>query len=55
LPERKWVSHIKGALTLDVLVEYLGLWDLLANRELNPDLEDSHIRQFSSSGKYSAK
>jgi hypothetical protein len=55
LSERKWVSDIKGAPTLDVLVEYLGHWDLLADRELNPDLEDSHIWQFSSSGKYSAK
>jgi hypothetical protein len=36
-------------------VEYLGLWDPLADRELNPDLEDSHIWKFSSSGKYSAK
>jgi hypothetical protein len=47
LSEGRWVTDINGALSLDVLVEYLGLWDLLADRELNPDVEDSHIWQFS--------
>ena len=51
----RWVADIKGALTLDVLAEYLGLWDLLAERVLQPDVEDSHILKFSASGQYSAK
>jgi len=51
----RWVADIKGALTLDVLAEYLGLWDLLAERVLQPDVEDSHIWKFSASGQYSAK
>jgi hypothetical protein len=55
LTERKWVTDIKGALTFDVLVEFLGLWDLLAERVLQPDVEDSHIWCFSASGQYSAK
>ena len=55
LTNMRWVADIKGALTLDVLVEYLGLWDLLAERVLQPDVEDSHILKFSASGQYSAK
>jgi hypothetical protein len=55
LTERKWVSDIKGAFTLDVLVEFLSLWDLLAEKVLRPVVEDSHIWCFSASGQYSAK
>ncbi|XP_022684049.1 uncharacterized protein LOC111257920 [Setaria italica] len=55
LTDRRWVTDIRGALTLDVLVEYLGLWDLLSERALQPEVEYSHIWRFSSSGKYSAK
>jgi hypothetical protein len=49
LTERRWVTDIKGALTLDVLVEFLG------ERVLQPDVEDSHNWRFSASGQYSAK
>ena len=27
LTNRRWVTDIKGALSLDILVEYLDLWD----------------------------
>ena len=43
LDNRRWVSDLKGALTLDVIFEYLQLWDFLENYELQPDLEDTHF------------
>ena len=55
LTNRMWVTDIKGALSLNILVEYLGLWDLLAERVLQPDVEDSHIWKFLASGQYSEK
>ncbi|CAO2038521.1 unnamed protein product [Urochloa humidicola] len=55
LTDMRWVTDIKGALTLNVLWEYFGLWHFLAGFELQPEVEDSHIWLFSSSGKYSAK
>lgn len=55
LNNRRWISDLKGALTVNVLLEYLQLWDLLENVELQPEVEDTHIWQFSSSGLYSAK
>ncbi|CAN6281013.1 unnamed protein product [Urochloa humidicola] len=51
----RWASDIRGALTLAVIGEYLGLWHFLARVELQPEVEDSHIWQFSSTGTYSAK
>ena len=50
MTDRRWVSDIRGALTVNVLIEYLGLWDLLLNVELQPELEDSHTWRFSASG-----
>ena len=55
MTDRRWVSDIRGALTGNVLIEYLGLWDLLLDVELQPELEDSHTWHFSASGVYSAK
>jgi hypothetical protein len=49
------ISDIRGALTVDVLAEYLGLWDLLSDVALQPEVEDTHIWQFPASGRYSAK
>jgi hypothetical protein len=36
-------------------VDYLHLWDLLSDFELQPDTEDNHISGLASDGKYSAK
>jgi len=55
LNNRRWISDLKGALTVDVIIEYLQLWDLLENFELQPAVEDTHIWQFSTSGSYSTK
>ena len=40
---------------MDVIFEYLQLWDFLGNFELQPDLEDTHIWQFSTTGTFSIK
>jgi hypothetical protein len=40
---RRWISNIKGALSVGVLVHYLQLWDLLPNFELRPNIEDRNI------------
>jgi hypothetical protein len=40
---RAWVSDIQGALTVGVVVEYLHLWDLLTDLELQPEVEDSYV------------
>lgn len=45
----------RGALTVIVLSEYLDLWDLLSEVRLQPSIEDTHIWQFVTTGKYSAK
>lgn len=52
--ERQWVADIRGALTVDVLAEYLAVWDLRSQLVLQPEVDDNHIWCFSDSGKYSA-
>ncbi|WVZ93865.1 LOW QUALITY PROTEIN: hypothetical protein U9M48_039818 [Paspalum notatum var. saurae] len=52
---RCWVSNIKGALTIQVLVEYLHIWELLEGVILQPDTPDTLIWRLSSSGCYSSK
>jgi len=55
LNNRTWVSDIRGALTVQVLIEYINLWELLSNVELQPDVEDTHIWTFSTTGQYTTK
>jgi len=50
-----WISDIKCALTVPILIEYLHLWKLLSNVILQPDVKDTHIWKFSASGSYSTK
>ena len=38
LHNRRWVSDIKGALTVEVLVEYLQIWDLVDDFNLHQDI-----------------
>ena len=43
----RWVSDIRGALTVNVLAEFLGVWNLIAHLVLQPEVEDIHIWRFS--------
>jgi hypothetical protein len=53
LQNRKWVSDIQGALTVQVLVEYLQLWNLLDRVELQQVTPDQHSWHLSKHGIYS--
>ena len=55
LDNRKWVSDIRGALTVTVLTEYIHLWELLSTVMLQQDVEDSHIWQFSTCDQYTTR
>ena len=55
ITDRKWISDIRGALNVQVLIEYLHLWNLLSNVELQSEVDDTHIWRFSTSGVYSTK
>jgi hypothetical protein len=51
----KWISDIKGALSVGVLTDYLQLWDLIFGVELQPEVEDKHIFSIAPNGAYSSK
>ena len=55
LHNRKWVSDIRGALTVTVLIEYIHLWELLSTVVLQQDVEDSHVWQLSTCGQYTTR
>ncbi|WVZ52503.1 LOW QUALITY PROTEIN: hypothetical protein U9M48_003556 [Paspalum notatum var. saurae] len=42
LSNRTWVSDIKGGLTVQVLSEYLHIWELVEDIALQPDAPDKH-------------
>ncbi|WVZ84849.1 LOW QUALITY PROTEIN: hypothetical protein U9M48_031834, partial [Paspalum notatum var. saurae] len=50
-----WVPDIKGALTVQVLIEYLHIWELLEEVIIQPDTPDNLVWRLSSSGCYSSK
>jgi hypothetical protein len=55
LSNRGWVADIKGALTVQVLIEFLKVWELVEGIVLHPDVPDHFSWKFSSSGQYSSK
>jgi hypothetical protein len=55
LLNRRWISDIKGALFVGVLVDYLQLWNLLSEIVLQPTIEDKHVFSIASDGNYLAK
>jgi hypothetical protein len=55
LNNHAWILDIHGALTIGVFIEYLQLWDILHDCQLQPDSEDKHIWMLLTNGKYSAK
>jgi hypothetical protein len=42
LMNHKWISDIRGALTVGVLTNYLHLWNALVGVELWSEISDSH-------------
>ena len=42
-------------LTLPMVLEYLQPWELLSTVQLQPEVEGTHMLQFSASGQYSTK
>jgi len=55
LADASWITDIKGALTLEVLAEYLELCDFLSDFSLQAEVEDVHVWQFSTTGQYTNK
>jgi hypothetical protein len=55
LTDRKWLTDIKGALTVGVFADLLDVWDELQSIQLHPDREGKHIFRFATDGIYSAK
>jgi hypothetical protein len=55
LLNRRWISDIKGALFVGVLVEYIQLWDLLSEVVLKQEIENKHVFSIALDGIYSAK
>jgi hypothetical protein len=55
LLNRRWISDIKGALSVGVLVDYLQIWNLMSVIVLQPTIEDKHVFSIASDGIYSTK
>jgi hypothetical protein len=55
LTARKWVSNIQGALTVGVISEFLHLWGILLNFDLQERVNDNHFWRLAANRKYSAK
>jgi hypothetical protein len=55
ITDRKWISDIKGPLTVGVLKDYLQLWDMTSVWQLQPEVEDKHVFSIAPNGIYSAK
>jgi hypothetical protein len=54
LDHNAWTSDITGALTVQVLLQFLQLIERLEELVLQPDMPDSFIWRWSPSGQYSA-
>jgi hypothetical protein len=50
-----WTADIQGVVTIEIIVEYIQLWELLLDIQLQPKVEDTHFWRLSANGKYSAK
>lgn len=55
LQARRWVRGISGGLTVQVIAEYIDLWDRLENFHLQPDVEDRVVWRWSTNGVYCAR
>jgi hypothetical protein len=51
----KWLEDIQGAISLEALMEYLELWDIISVVVLQEGVPDRHIWRLSTAGQYTAK
>jgi len=54
LHQRAWARDISGALTVQVLLEYLRVWALTVDTQLTPEVADKICWRWSSDGTYSS-
>ncbi|WVZ89606.1 hypothetical protein U9M48_035985 [Paspalum notatum var. saurae] len=52
---RSWGAGIQGALTVQVIVEYLKLWELVGDFTLQPSVADQHTWKLTNSGLCTSK
>jgi hypothetical protein len=50
-----WTANIQGVVTIEIIVEYIQLWELLLDIQLQPEVEDTHFWRLSTNEKYSTK
>jgi hypothetical protein len=50
LTDSRWIKHLCGTVTWQVIHEFLQLWDVLTIVHLQPETADRHIYRLSSSG-----
>jgi hypothetical protein len=55
LTDEKWTKDIQGELSIEALMEYLELWDIISDVELHGGIQDKHIWRLSASREYTAK
>jgi len=55
LNNNKWLEGIQGTLSLEALMEYLELWDIISTVVLQEGVPDRHIWRLSTTGQYTAK
>ena len=55
LHNRSWVQDIKGAHTVEVLLDYLHIWDIVEEIILQPEIPDHFRWKLSYDGSYNSK
>ncbi|WVZ70115.1 hypothetical protein U9M48_018809 [Paspalum notatum var. saurae] len=55
LTNRRWATDIQGSLTVQVLVEYLKIWEMVDGMSLQPDIADQRFWKFTRSSLYTSK
>jgi hypothetical protein len=55
LHNRSWVQDIRGARTVEVLLDYLHVWDMVDGIILHPEIPDRYIWKLTNDGSYSSK
>lgn len=54
LTASNWINDIKGELSTDGLVQFIHLWEIISDSNLDPNVGDQAIWKWSASGQYSA-